>query len=249
MYNPFSLEGKTILVTGASSGIGRATAIECSKMGAKLVITGRNEKRLRETFELLCGEGHICIQADITLEKERKHLVEDMLLLDGIVHCAGISGYFLFTFLKEKILEEMFDINYYAPLYLTKNLLKHKKISQGASIVFLTSTSGILSSYIGGSIYSSTKGALNGLIKALSLELAPKRIRVNGVMPAMVETPIMNDGDITSEQFEKDKDFYPLKRYGRVEEVAYAVIYLLSDAASWTTGTNILLDGGRSAAY
>ena len=132
---------------------------------------------------------------------------------------------------------------------LSQLLLKAKKVNKGGSIVFITSTSGILSSYIGGSLYSSTKGALNGLLKGMALELAAKHIRVNGVMPSMVETSIMDGGDITQEQFEADKDLYPLKRYGRPEEVAYAVVYLLSDAAAWITGTNLLMDGGRSISY
>ena len=224
IYNPFSMEGKTVLVTGASSGIGRATAIECSRMGAIVIINGRSESRLQETYDSLSGDGHQ-------------------------MHCAGISGHRLFTYLKEGEIEQMFSINFYAPLKLSQLLLKAKKVNKGGSIVFITSTSGILSSYIGGSLYSSTKGALNGLLKGMALELAAKHIRVNGVMPSMIETSIMDGGDITQEQFEADKDLYPLKRYGRPEEVAYAVVYLLSDAAAWITGTNLLMDGGRSISY
>ena len=143
----------------------------------------------------------------------------------------------------------MFDINFFSQMNVCKQFLRKKKINKGASIVFLTSTSGILSSYIGGSIYSATKGALNGLIKSMAIELAPKKIRVNSVMPSMIETTIMSSGDVTEEQFETDKQKYPLKRYGKPEEVAYATIYLLSDASTGTTGTNLLLDGGRSINY
>jgi NAD(P)-dependent dehydrogenase (short-subunit alcohol dehydrogenase family) len=143
----------------------------------------------------------------------------------------------------------MFDINYFAPLYLSKILVKKKKINKNGSVVFISSTSGILSSYIGGSIYASTKGAINGLVKTMAVELASKLIRVNSVMPSMVTTPIMNGGSLTQEQFDEDKLRYPLKRYGRPEEVAYAVVYLLSDASAWVTGTNLLMDGGRSIAY
>jgi len=169
--------------------------------------------------------------------------------LDGLVNCAGISGHSLFSFLKEEEVKNMFDINFFSQMNVCKQLLRKKKINKGASIVFLTSTSGILSSYIGGSIYSATKGALNGLIKSMAIELAPKKIRVNSVMPGMIETTIMSSGDVTEEQFEADKQKYPLKRYGKPEEVAYAAIYLLSDASTWTTGTNLLLDGGRSINY
>lgn len=248
-YNPFSLNGKSILVTGASSGIGKATAIECSRMGAQVIINGRNMTRLQETFYLLSGDGHQIVEGDLTNDNDLDELQERIISVDGIVHCAGISGHKLFAYLKDDEIEQMFSINYYSPLRISQMLLRAKKIKKGGSIVFITSTSGILSSYIGGSLYSSTKGALNGLLKGMALELAPKHIRVNSVMPSMIETPIMNGGDITNEQFEADKNLYPLKRYGRPEEVAYAVVYLLSDAAAWITGTNLLMDGGRSISY
>ena len=249
LYNtPFSLFGKIVLVTGASSGIGKATAIECSKMGAILVLNGRNEARLEETFEHLSGDGHRMIVGDLTVEEDLNKLVAEVKSLDGIVHCAGISGHKLFSYLKQEEIDDMFSINYLSPLKISQFLLKAKKVKKGGSIIFMTSTSGILSSYIGGSLYSSTK-AINGLVKGMALELAPKKIRVNSVMPSMIETPIMNGGDVTDEQFEADKQLYPLKRYGKPEEVAYAVIYLLSDASSWITGTNLLMDGGRSISY
>ena len=249
MYNPFSLQNKTILVTGASSGIGKAIAIECSKMGAQVIITGRNEQRLQETYELLEGNHPACIVADLSKKEDIGTLVNQIDCLDGLVNCAGISGHSLFSFLKEEEVKNMFDINFFSQMNVCKQLLRKKKINKGASIVFLTSTSGILSSYIGGSIYSATKGALNGLIKSMAIELAPKKIRVNSVMPSMIETTIMSSGDVTEEQFEADKQKYPLKRYGKPEEVAYATIYLLSDTSTWTTGTNLLLDGGRSINY
>ena len=248
-FNPFTLEGKSILVTGASSGIGRATAIVCSKMGASLLITGRNEQRLTETFNELKGENHHSIIADLSTSEGRRQLLDHVEKIDGVVHCAGISGHKVFQFLKDTEIEEMFDINFNTPLLLSRDLVKKKKINKGGSIVFITSTSGIISSYMGGCLYSSTKGALNGLIKGMALELAGKNIRVNSVMPSMVTTPIMNGGQLTDEQFEEDKKRYPLKRYGYPEEVAYAIVYLLSDASSWTTGTNLLMDGGRSIAY
>jgi len=248
-FNPFSLEGKTILVTGASSGIGRATAIACSKMGATLIITGRSELRLDDTFRTLEPKENKSVIADLSTPEGRSKLLDSVDKIDGIVHCAGISGHKVFQFLKEDEISEMFEINFNTPLLLSRDFLKKKKINKGGSIVFITSTSGILSSYMGGSLYSSTKGALNGLIKGMALELATKNIRVNSVMPSMVSTPIMNGGQLTDEQFEEDKKRYPLKRYGYPEEVAYAVIYLLSDASAWTTGTNLLMDGGRSIAY
>lgn len=248
-FNPFSLKGKRILITGASSGIGRATALVCSKMGASLIVTGRNENRLNETVSQLEGSDHISIIADLANQEGRDKLFSAIDKIDGVVHCAGISGHKIFQFLKEDEIEQMFEINFYTPLLLNRDFIKKRKINKGGSIVFITSTSGIISSYIGGTLYSSTKGALNGLIKGMALELASKNIRVNSVMPSMVSTPIMNGGQLSNEQFEYDKKRYPLKRYGYPEEVAYAVVYLLSDASAWTTGTNILLDGGLSIAY
>lgn len=249
MNNPFSLENKTILITGASSGIGKATAIECSKMGAKVIISGRDLERLTLTFNELEKGDHRMIQADLTNQNDLDKLLNSIEVIDGIVHSAGISGHTLFNFLKEEQLNNMMEINFKTPTLLTQRLLKQKKINKEGSVVFINSTSGIISSYIGGSIYSASKGALNGLIKGLALEFAPKKIRFNGVMAAMVETPIMERSDITQEQLDLDKQKYPLKRYGTPEEIAYAVIYLLSDASSWTTGTNILLDGGRTISY
>lgn len=249
MNNPFSLENKIILVTGASSGIGKATAIECSKMGAKIIITGRDLKRLQETYGELEGEGHSIFQADLIIKEEFDALFNSISKLDGVVHSAGIARHLLFNFLKENQFNEMMDINFRIPTLFTQQLLKQKKINPGASIVFINSTSGIISSYIGGSIYSASKGALNGLIKGLALEYAPKKIRFNGVMPAMIDTRLIDESDVTEEQLKIDRQKYPLKRYGRPEEVAYAVIYLLSDASSWTTGTNILLDGGRTISF
>jgi NAD(P)-dependent dehydrogenase (short-subunit alcohol dehydrogenase family) len=250
-YNPFSLQGKRILVTGASSGIGRATAIECSRMGATVILTARNEQRLQETLaQMESPNRHQIVIADLGTEEGILAVVSAVNEpLNGVVHSAGISGHQLFSFLKKSEIASMFEVNYFAPLYLTQSLLKKKKILRSGSLVFITSTSGVLSSYIGGSLYSSTKGALNGLIKGLALELAPKGIRVNSVMPSMVETPIMANSSLADTDFENDKLLYPLKRYGKPEEVAYAVIYLLSDASAWTTGTNILMDGGRSASY
>jgi len=249
MYNPFSLTGKTILVTGASSGIGRAVAIECSKMGAVVILTARNEERLKETLSQMEGELHTIVVADLNNENERINIVDSSPMLDGLVNCAGISGHSLFSFLKKNEIEQMFNINYFSPLYLTQSVIRNKKLKKNSSIVFITSTSGILSSYIGGALYSSTKGALNGMIKGMCIELAPKSIRVNSVMPSMIDTPIMESGTLSKEDFENDKEKYPLKRYGKPEEVAYAVIYLLSDASSWVTGSNLLIDGGRSVSY
>ncbi len=244
MYNPFALEGKTILVTGASSGIGRTTAIECSRMGAGIVVIGRNIERLDESFSKLEGEGHQQFLADLSHPEKIEELVRELPGLDGIVHCAGIAEPLPFQFLNEEKLKHVFDINFTAPTILTQQLVKIKKVKKNASIVFISSISGVYCSAIGSSAYSASKGAINGLSKGMALDLAPKSIRVNCVNPGMIQTNIYASGTIAEEQLADDMKRYPLKRYGQPEEVAYAVIYLLSDASRWVTGSNLLIDGG-----
>ncbi len=244
MYNPFSLEGKTILVTGASSGIGRATAIECSKMGAKLVITARNEERLRETLAQLEGTGHQMIVADLTDEEQLTHLIEQAPVLDGLVNNAGMVITQLVTSIKREKLQQIINTNTVAPILLTQHLLKAKKINKGGSIIFTNSVSGNSVGVIGNSLYSVSKGAIHGFVINAALELAIKNIRVNEVQPGMIETHILDAGTISAEDMEIDRQKYPMLRYGRPEEVAHAMIYYLSDASSFCTGSSLVLDGG-----
>ncbi len=246
MYNPFSLENKTILVTGASSGIGRAIAIECSKMGASVIITGRNEERLKETHTQMDHYGnHQMIKADLKFKEQIDNLVNEIYCeLNGVVQCAGFTIPKPFKFYSEKETQSVMKVNFEAPFFLTQALLKKNKIKIKASIVFISSISGVYISYVGGSLYSASKGAVNGLCKGMAIELASKRIRVNCVNPGMISTDILSQGTISTEQLNEDMKRYPLKRYGNPEEVAYAVIYLLSDAAEWITGSNLLIDGG-----
>ena len=244
MYNPFSLEGKTILVTGASSGIGKAIAIECSRMGANVIITGRNEQRLEDTYKLLEGANHHTIVADLNSTDDIKRILNNIPAINGLVHCAGLTKTVPFQFATKDILDEVLNVNFYAPVEITRCILKSKKVEKNGSIVFISSVSGVYCSAVASSIYSASKGAVNGLVKGMALDLAPKGIRVNSVNPGMIETQIFDAGTITPEQLEEDKKHYPLKRYGKPEEVAHAVIYLLSDASSWVTGSNLKIDGG-----
>ena len=243
-YNPYSLEGKTILVTGASSGIGKATAIECSKLGARVVITGRDEARLQQTLSSLEGEGHVVITADLGEDDGIRFLVERVPVLNGIVHAAGISDTVLFQFLKKERLENIFNINFFAPVVLSQLLLKKKLLQKGGSIVFLSSIDGPVTAHIGNSMYSATKGALSAMMQNMSIELASKGIRVNAVLPGMTETPLIHNDDITQEQLNKDMELYPLKRYADPREIAWAIIYLLLDASTFTIGASLVVDGG-----
>jgi NAD(P)-dependent dehydrogenase (short-subunit alcohol dehydrogenase family) len=244
MHNPFSLSGKTIFITGASSGIGKAVAIECSKMGAKLIISGRNKERLAETVKMMEGDNHQQIVCDLQTDDGIGMVVENLPVVDGIVHCAGIVKPTPFTFASQSNVDEIMGINFISPLQISRQLLKQKKIRHEGSIVFISSISGTLCSYVGNSIYSASKGAINGLIKGMALDLAPNKIRVNSVIPGMVKTNFLSGEEFTEDQLQEDMKRYPLKRYGRPEEIAYAVIYLLSDASSWVTGSNLLIDGG-----
>ena len=245
-YNPFSLEGKTILVTGASSGIGQAVAVECSKMGAKMVITGRNEERLRDTLSQLDGKEHQMIVADISSFDGVNNLVDTIPGVDGLLNNAGITVTKPISFISETELEKLFDINLKAPIHLTNLIVKKKKIAKGGSIVF-TSSIGKYMVVPGNSLYSASKGGLSSFMKGAAIELASKNIRCNAILPGMIETPIMESKDaISSEQWEANKQSYPLKRFGTPQEVAWLAVYLFSDASSFMTGSEIVLDGGRS---
>lgn len=243
MYNPYSLEGKTILITGASSGIGRSTAIECSKLGARVVLVARNVERMNETLSQMTGEDHMVLSGDLTIEEDVKRIVTDCPELDGVVNNAGIATAKPVAFYNEKDLNSIFATNTFAPMIFNKWLLKKKKINKGASLVF-TSSIASKSSHLGNGIYGSSKAALSAYMKYCARELAMKGIRCNAVLPGMVETKLIHGGSISEEDMKKDLENYPLGRYGKPEEIAWAIIYLLSDASSWTTGTNMVIDGG-----
>lgn len=244
MNNPFSLEGKTILVTGASSGIGRATAIACSQMGAVLVVTGRNEPRLQETLDALEGSGHQMIVADIANDDQIDYLVDQIPAINGLVNNAGIAETCPTQFIKRDKLNRVMEVNTIAPILLTQRILKKKKLGKGGSIVFTCSISGTCVCGGGNVLYSASKGAIHGFMKNAALDLAHKGIRVNDVCPGMIDTHILDAGTISEEQLEIEAQRYPMKRFGKPEEVAYGIIYLLSDASSFVTGSSLVIDGG-----
>lgn len=244
MYNPFSLSGKTILITGASSGIGRSIAIECSKSGAKVFITGRNPERLNETFNLLEGDGHEQYVGDLSEIIIIEKICGNSPNLDGLVHCAGLTKIIPFLFIKEEDIESVMKVNFISPALISQSLIKNKKLNKGSSIVFISSISGVFCSSVAESVYSASKGAVNGLVKAMAIELANKNIRVNSVNPGVVVTSIFENGTISLDQLAEGVKKYPLKRFGKPEEIAFATIYLLSDAAAWVTGSNLVVDGG-----
>ena len=245
-YNPFTLKGKTILITGASSGIGRATAVECSKFGAICIITARNKERLHETLSQMEGEGHQIIVADMAKEDDINALVASLPKLDGLVNNAGYQEFAPVSFIKKENLESLLAINTVAPITLTQKILKAKKLNKSSSVVFTSSLAGIGAITPGNAMYAASKGAISAYIHVAAIELAVKNIRVNAVCPAMVNTSIIEDSAISTEELKADLANYPLGRYGEPKEIAYAIIYLLSDASAWVTGTNMIIDGGVS---
>lgn len=246
MTTPFSLNRKTILITGASSGIGRCTAIECSKLGASVFLTGRNEGRLQETLDQLSGDGHEYFCADLTIEEQIDALIGNINKLDGVVLCAGKGMMIPIQYASREKFMDIFDSNFLYPVELFRRLLKKKKVNTNASVVAVSSMGGTHFYTYGNGIYGASKAALDSYMKFCARELAGKGIRVNTVLPAMIDTPLIHKGVVSDEEHEKDAQTYPLKRYGKPEEVAYAIIYLLSDASSWTTGTSLVIDGGKS---
>ena len=244
-YNPFSLEGKSILVTGASSGIGQATAIECSKMGAKVIITGRNAERLQETFNQLEGQGHLQISADLNDENDILRIVEHCPVLNGLVNNAGRGKSKPVQFVSIEDLMDVYQTNVFGVILLTRALLKKRKIAKGGSIVFTSSISSYMSAP-GLSVYASSKAAVSAYMRTCALELGSKGIRANAILPGMVETKLINSGTYTDEDKSKDLNLYPLGRYGIPKDVALAMVFLLSDASAWMTGVEMVIDGGRS---
>lgn len=242
-FNPFTLEGKRILVTGASSGIGRGIAIACSKMGASVIVNGRNEERLNETLLQMSGENNQKAVADLSNTDIVSSMVAALPKLDGIVHCAGIGQRVLCKQLQEKDIDEVTTANFKAPVLLQTEILKQKKINKEASIVFIASIASESPS-VGNAIYSATKGAIISYANCLAVELAPRKIRVNCISPAMVWTDLILKGGVTEDELRQDEQKYPMKRYGKPEDIANLAIYMLSDASTWMTGSNVKITGG-----
>lgn len=240
----FGLNNKTILITGASSGIGKAMAIACAQAGAKCIISGRNIERLNATLNDLVGDDHQAIAVDLTIEDDIQLLINALPKIDGFLSNAGIAEPLMLQFIDKNDIDKTLNTNVLSTIRLTSLLLQEKKLKKGASIVFTSSINGNKCAYIGSSLYAASKAMLTGFMKACALELAPKGIRVNCLEPGMIDTDLLKNSDISIEELEKDKLKYPLKRYGKPEEVAYAAIFLLSDASAWTTGTSLLIDGG-----
>ena len=230
------------MVTGASSGIGQAVAIECSKAGATVIITGRNPQRLEETFlHLSEPDTHKMYAADLSQMEDIKGLVDFIPPLDGLVHCAGMLKKLPLKFITEESLDTTMKTNFVSPSLLSQFVVKKNKIKAGSSVVFITSIAAHVASF-GNIMYMASKGALNSFARGMALELADKKIRVNCIEPALVKTNLTSV--MTTEDLENYEKRFPLGRFGQPEEIAFGVIYLLSDATRWVTGSTLTIDGG-----
>ena len=248
MYNPFSLQGKTVLITGGAGGIGSAVAKTCIGLGARVILTDIRKDALQATLASLpesqTGEPNLCFTADLTDAEQLAALVDFCPALDGLVCNAGVMKLTPTQFITEEELTRIQRINLNAPILLTRSLLKKKKIKKGGSIVFTASAAGVYRVSIGNGIYATTKCGIDAFMRTVALELGAKGIRCNSVNPGMVETALI--GSFTEEEKEREKKNYPLRRFAQPEDVAYGIAYLLSDASSFVTGTALKIDGGMT---
>jgi NAD(P)-dependent dehydrogenase (short-subunit alcohol dehydrogenase family) len=246
--NAFDLKDKTVFVTGASSGLGMQTAITASEYGARVVITGRNTERLDRTFQLLKGEGHLQLIADLTVQADIDRLVGQLPLLNGVVYSTGISDILPARFISKKVIAETFGISFDASVLLTAGILGKKKLVKGnSSIVFISSLS-TRHAFIGGAMYIAAKAALEAYSRVLAQELAPKGTRVNCIAPAFVRTPMLDETAVKSSRAVVEKlERLQLLGFGDPVDVANAIIFFLSDASKWISATSLVLGGGLNA--
>lgn len=243
--NPFSLENKTILVTGSSSNIGRKIAIRCSEMGAKVIVAARDEEKIKGTLEAMTGDGHQSYYVDLTDADSIAALAEVMPALDGVVLCAARFDSTPVKNLRREVTLSVFETNTFANFDLVQKLLKMKKIQKGGSIVFISSVASTRP-YMGNALYSASKGAINSFSKVLATELGSRQIRVNCIQPGIVRREEgIREGTLTAEQQKAEMERFPLGM-GEPDDIAYAAVYLLSDVAKWVTGIDLVVDGGQS---
>jgi NAD(P)-dependent dehydrogenase (short-subunit alcohol dehydrogenase family) len=245
-FNPFSLSGKRILVTGATSGLGMEIALSCARMGAELIVTGRDQERLARTLDALqsiSDSPHQSFQADLTIAEQRAALAAALEKeIDGLAHSAGISRLCPVRMMGEAHLREIQAVNVEAPVLLTQSLLKRNLISSGGSILFIASIAAHIG-VAGVGAYSGTKAALIALSRCLAMEVVKRRIRVNCLSPALVDTPLLEATAQIVGSMETERNNYPLG-FGKPEDIANAAIFMLSGASRWITGTTLVMDGG-----
>jgi len=248
-----TLQDKNIIITGASSGIGRECAIIASKIGARVILIARNKEKLDTTLSSMSGKGHIVLANDVTDYENLKNILSEIIETDfkcinGIVHCAGREMTKPFFLTKAEHFRELLEVHLIAGLELIRFCSKKDYLpEEGASYVFISSIMAELGS-TGLSSYCASKSAITSTVKALALELASKKVRINSVEPGCVTTDLLSKrfSKMSSEEVEVIKKQHPLG-LGTPNQVANVVCFLLSDLSSWITGTNIVVDGGYSA--
>jgi len=242
---PFDLQGKTFLITGASSGLGRQICIRISEMNGTVILTARNQERLEETLKSMNPGDHKIIPADLTKKEDIDTLVKEIPKLNGMVYSTGISVITPAGFITEEDFSKTFSTNFEGLVFLSNAIIRRKKIVKNAcSFVFISSIS-TQYPFAGGSLYVSAKTAMEGFARILAIELAPKGVRVNCVSPAFVKTNMLNQ---TADDFSNDViqkiEGKQLMGLGEPDDVAYPVIFFLSDASKWISATNLIIGGG-----
>ena len=246
------LKGKRILVTGASSGIGKSFCLKAASLGASLILWGRDEMRLKELFHSLQGSGHQYAAFDLTDFKVASNLIDDSVSdgrkINGFVHSAGIEKTIPFRISNPKVFKEVFEINVFAAFEIAR-LLSRRDIADpsGASFIFISSVKGKLGEP-GKVAYCSSKSALLAGVRAMALELANKKIRCNCILPGVVDTPMARNmlESVLSETRQSILDKHPLG-LGNADDVSNMLCFLISDLSNWVTGSEFIIDGGYSA--
>lgn len=254
--NQFTLLDKNIIITGASSGIGRVCAIECAKMGATLILLGRNETRLREVYNEVTGVSvdnsrgrHLVYGVELlgdmsSLAEAVEDAVDKIGKIDGFIHAAGVEKTLPINAMKESDYVNIFKINTISGFELAKIVAKRKNISAKGSFVFISSITAVIgrTGVVG---YAASKGALVAGAKSMALELASKNITVNCISPGTILTPMMTKylDSLPEAERLKRKEGFPLG-LGEPIDVSNLAIFLLSDASKWITGQNFIVDGG-----
>jgi len=242
MNNLFDIEYKNILVTGASSGIGKEIAIKLNALGANIIITGRNEERLNETRDLLIYHLGIPVESypcDLSKEDDIRKMVTELPQLDGVVFCAGVVEYYPIKFINAEKINNIFSVNLNSQIILTQQLTKNKKLKPNGSLVYISSIASKIG-VAGTSLYAASKAGLNGFVKVAASELSNQKIRANSICPGIIQTPMTEKAQNVNDDLAKD---YPLG-LGETIDVVGPCIFLLSDASKWITGTELILDGG-----
>jgi NAD(P)-dependent dehydrogenase (short-subunit alcohol dehydrogenase family) len=239
MNNLFDIKNKNILITGASSGIGREIAINLNTLGANVIITGRNDQRLNETKDYLVYSPIESYSCDLSKEDEIKKLVTSLPQLDGVVFCAGVVEYYPIKFINTEKINNIFSVNLNSQILLTQQLIKNKKLKPNGSLVYISSIASKIG-VTGTALYAASKAGLNGFVKVTASELSGQKIRANSICPGIIQTPMTEKAQNVNDDLGKD---YPLG-LGETIDVVGPCIFLLSNASKWITGTEIILDGG-----